>query len=307
MATTAPAVVHGFEFFKKTVEESSGGTLKVDIYPGEQAGKALQMWDLVKAGAVDLGDFATGYVSSDKLPLIGVLELPGMHADLCALTEQMQKLTGVGGAIYESELKPQGMRVLAVLPYPPYGPSASRVEIDSVDDLQGLKTRNAGGLMELTVAALGGVPVKMTAPEIYQSLQRGTLDAVLLAYLGVTSYDLQSVAGFGTTGYSFGNPGDILGISERKFQSLTPEQQQVLIDAGQQTAMNWCKAALGEEEASMEKVRAAGMKIHEWTPEQVDELNEKTKSVAENWASTLDSRGKPASEVMNTLKAALTN
>lgn len=307
IGANAPGVVEGYNVFADAVDELSNGAIKVEVYPGEQAGKALQMYDLVKAGAVDLGGIATGYVSSDKLPLIGVLELPGLSKSACSVTEAITKLGTEGGVLYESDLKPEGMRVLAYMPYPPYGPSASRVEINDVADFKGLKMRNAGGLMERTVDALGGVPVKMPAPEIFQALQRGTLDAVLLSFLSVKSLDLQAVADFGTTGYSFGTPGDLLMISEERLQSLSEDQQNALIEAGRRTAMHWCSYVDEVEAKNIEEMTAAGMQIHTWTPEQVAELNENTRTVAETWTTSLEGMGRPATELLDAFVAELSN
>jgi TRAP-type C4-dicarboxylate transport system substrate-binding protein len=302
---TAPGVVEGYNVFAKAVGELTDGSVKIEVYPGEQAGKALQMYDLVKVGAVDLGGVASGYVSSDKLPLIGVLELPGLAKNVCSVTAAITKLGTEGGLIYENDIKPQGMRVLAFMPYPPYGPAVSRTELNDVSDLLGQKMRNAGGLMERTVDVLGGVPVKMPSPEIYQGLQRGTLDSVLLSFLSIKSLDLASVADYGSTGYSFGTPGDILLISEDTFQSLSPEHQAAFIEAGNRTAQHWCAYVDGIEAANIEGLRADGLNIHTWTDEQVAELNEKTKTVGDTWAKSLESMGKPAKAVIDAFVAEL--
>ena len=305
LSTTSAGVVQGDNFFIATAEKLSGGTLKFQLYPGEQAGKATQMFDLVKAGAVDVGETASAYVSGDKLPLIGILELPGLADGSCAVSKAMTKLGTPGGPVYESDLKPNGIRILGYMPYPPYGPAASRTKITSVDDLKGLKMRVAGGLMEHTVAALGGVSVKMASPEVYEGLGRGTIDTVLFSFLSVKDYDLQSVAHFGTTGFSFGTPGDILMISESKFQALTTQQQEALLEAGRQTSEHWCKYVDETEGSNIDAMSKAGMEIHKWTPEQAAELREKTRPVSDEWAQSLDKRGKPATAVLKAFRAEL--
>jgi hypothetical protein len=50
----------------------------------------------------------------------------------------------------------------------------SRV-IKTAKDLEGLKIRTTGGAMDLMMRSINGVPVRMAAPEIYESLTRGTL------------------------------------------------------------------------------------------------------------------------------------
>jgi TRAP-type C4-dicarboxylate transport system substrate-binding protein len=152
----------------------------------------MQMMDLVQAGAVDIGILTSALVSGDRLPLIGLLELPGIEASLCDVADAVSTMAEPGQVIYEQDLAPNGIRILSIWPYPPYGPAASRKEITEIEDPQGMRLRNAGGLMEYSVVALGGVPVRMPSPEVYQSLQRGTIDAVLFSFLSVKSFDLQS-------------------------------------------------------------------------------------------------------------------
>ncbi len=305
LAPKAPGVVEGVDFFIKTAKELSKNSINFQLYPSEQAGKALQMFDLVRTGAVDIGDIGSGYVSSDKLPLIGVLEIPGLAKSVCGVSGVMQKLGAPGGIVYENDYKPSGIRVLAMNPYPPYGPAASRVPIKKVDDLKGLKMRNAGGLMELTVQKVGGVPVKMSSVEVFQSLQRGTLDAVLFSFLSVKEYDLNEVAKYGTTGYSWGTPGDLFVISEKKFQSLSKDQQSALLEAGKRTAEHWCKFVDVTEDKYKADMRAAGMDIYTWSDADVAKLDALTADVPANWAKSLDARGKPGSKVLQEFKAAL--
>ncbi len=150
-----------------------------------------------------------------------------------------------------------------------------------------------------------GVPVRMPSTEVYQALQRGTLDAVLFSFLSVKEYDLQSVAKYGATGYSWGTPGDLFVISERKLQSLSKDQQNALIEAGKRAAEHWCKYADTTEAQYLAEMRAAGMNIYTWSASDVAKLDALTADVPANWAKSLDARGKPGSKVLQELRAAV--
>ena len=179
LALVSPGVVEGANVFIKEAKALSNGTLNFELYPAEQAGKALQMFDLVKSGAVDIGDVASAYVSGDKLPLMGVWEVPGLAKSSCDVYRAMSKLGSPGGIIYESDFKPNGIRVLTYNAYPPYGPAASRSAITKIEDLKGLKLRTAGGLMELMVQKVGGVPVKMPSTVSWERLASGLAELVI--------------------------------------------------------------------------------------------------------------------------------
>lgn len=302
----SPGVLEGSIPLMDQAKQLSNGAIDFAFFPGEQAGKVLQMFDLVRSGAVDIGNVTTGLLSADKLPLMGILEVPGVAESSCSAVDALFKLSEPGAPIYESDLKPNGMQVLAYMPYPPYGPAASRTEINSVDDLEGMKIRNSGGLMALAVQAVGGVPVKIPSPEVYQSLQRGTLDTVLFSYLSVKSLDLKSVADYGTTGYSWGTPGDVVLISERKLKSLSEAQQEALIQAGRNASRHWCEYVDNVEAKNIEEMRASGMSIYKWSEEDVAKLNKLMAKIPSDWAADLDARGKPGTQVLEAFRNAMT-
>lgn len=297
-AVTEPGVTEDAAVFIKEVERLSKGSIKIDFYPGEQAGKANQMFNLVKSGAVDIGNMSTGYTSGEQLPLVGTWEIPGLAQKSCDIVKAMQKLGEPGGLIYEKNFKPNNLRMLIFAPYPPYGPSASRTKISKIEDLKGLKIRSAGGLMDISVQKVGGTAVKMTAPELYEGLQRGTLDTVFLSYLSVKGLGLAPVGKYGATGFSFGQPGDMFGISEERFNSLSKEHQQVLVEAGRTTSLHWCEYVDNTESKAMADTKAAGTEIHTWTPEEVAKLRALTADVPAEWAKKVSDRGLPGNEVL---------
>lgn len=295
--------MQGSNQFMEAAKEASGGAIEFEFYPGEQAGKALQLFDLVKSGAIDMAEIAGGYISSDKSPLLGIMELPGPILTTCQVADAMKTMAAPGGSIHEGDLAPQGMRAIAFYPYPAYGPAASTKHVTSVEDLAGMKMRNAGGLQELTVRALDGVPVKMPSPEVYQSLQRGTLDAVLFSFLSVRDYDLTSVADYGVTGWSFGTPGTLTFMSEKAYQKLPESLQTALTEAGMTSSDHWCNYVDTKEIENIEDARSKGMDVYTWSDADVAKLNELTASIPTDWAKGLDDRGKPGTAVLEEFRA----
>lgn len=298
-------VIQGAKTFIETAQRDPANKLTIQLYPGEQAGKATQMFDLVRSGAVDIGQVSSSLLSSDKVPLLGILEAPGLANNTCSVVKAMFELASPGGSIYEAELKAAGIRIVAVMPYPPYGPAASRSPINKIEDLKGMKMRNAGGLMELTVGKLGGAPVKMPSTEVFQALQRGTIDTVLFSFLSVKEYNLPSIVGYGVTGFSFGTPGDVLIMSERRLQSLAQGQRDALLAAGRRASEHWCKFVDETEARYISEMKAAGMKVHTWTPAEVGRLKQLTADVAKDWAASLNARGKPGAKVLEAFAAAV--
>src|SRR5258707_12208258 len=81
---------------------------------------------------------------------------------------------------------------------------ANSRDVKTAKDLEGLKIRTTGGAMDLMMRSIGGVPVRMAAPGIYESLTRGTLDGVIFSDQRSVSYDFGKILESGTEGRNFG-------------------------------------------------------------------------------------------------------
>lgn len=300
---THHVVQHGTKVLIDRFLERTRGKTEVTFFPAEQAGKAKQLVDLMQAGALDIVEVPLGYYI-ERFPLFGVVELPGVAPSPCASVKALHAVADPGGVLHKNDIARQGMHSLSYIIFPSYS-AVSRVPIRSAEDFKGLKLRIAGGAMEREVANLDGVPVKISSPETYQSLSRGTIDGALFTYLTVKQYDLQDVAKYGTSGYSFGGAIIILMMTEKKFKALPHDIQIALDEAGREAEQSYCRFADDGEADARKAVATAGVTIHEFTLEQKAGLDAKLSSLSDEWAKNLDSRGKPASEVLKQYKAAL--
>lgn len=303
---THPGVVYGTDVFMKAAKAATDSKVQFEFYPAQQAGKAKEFLDLLKTGVVDIAEIGTGYFSSDKMPLLGVIEMPGLVKSVCDGTRAVRAVGEPGGPLYEGDFKPFGVRVLSFYVYPPYGPSASLKPINSVEDLKGLKLRNAGGVMGLSTVTVGAVPVGITSAEVFEALERGTLDSMMSSYLTVKDYELNKAAKYGVTGYSLGTPGIFAMISERKFQALPQDVQDALAEAGKKAEESFCAYADSTEASTIEDLQKnGGMEIHSWSDEDKAKLDEMLTNIPKEWVKTLDGRGKPASATLKGFRAAL--
>ncbi len=311
MGTFIPAkhngVTQGDDIFTQKVAELTKGKVKIEFYPAQQAGKAREALDLVKAGAIDIYGIGTGYFSNSDVPLWGLLEAPNLVKHVCDATRAMREVGKPGGILWDKQYKPMGIRILSYYVYPPYGPSASHKPITKVSDLQGLKMRNAGGLMERTVAALGGTPVAITSPEVMQALERKTLDSWMGAFSSVRNYEYFRYGKYGATGFSMGTPGIFNAMNEAKFQSLPKDIQDALVEAGRAADEHFCAFMDTDEAQTIKDLQTDkyGMEIYTWTPEQVAKMEGMTADVVSKWIKDLEARGIPAGDAMKAYKAAL--
>ncbi len=168
-----PIFQEGAERFAKEVGVMSRGRLNIQTYAGGELVPALQVFDAVSQGTVEMGHSAS-YYWAGKVPAAQFFTtVPfGMNA------QGMNAWLYYGGGIelWDEVYKPYN---LVALPMGSTGVQMGgwfRKKINTIADLKGLKMR-IPGLGGKVMAKAGVNPVLMAGGEIYTALERGTLDA----------------------------------------------------------------------------------------------------------------------------------
>lgn len=291
--------------FAELVTKLTNGQVQFQHFPAEQLGKAKDMAQLTVAGVADVAYIVPSY-SSDKYPLTAAAELPGIFETQCQGSLAYYKISHNGGILETREFLPNGLRPLVTIALPAYQIQLGNPRpINSAADLSGLKIRTAGGAMDLMMRAIKGVPVRMSAPEIYESITRNTIDGIVLSYQSSVSYDLGKLLKSGTVGMNFGTAVFIYGIGEAKWKTLPENVRKAMTEAGEQTTREGCKRFEDGEKAATEKIVGQGMKVISFSDGDRKFFSEAFAGVADEWAKETDKRGKPANETLKAFKAAL--
>ncbi|AXH13708.1 TRAP transporter, substrate binding protein, DctP family [Malaciobacter mytili LMG 24559] len=212
----------------KLAEEMSDGRLQIRVDAANKHKAPLGILDMVKGGQYEMGHSASYYWKGKDIETLPFTTMPfGMTAP-----EQYAWFYYGGGL----ELMQKAYSKHKVLSFPG-GNSGNqmggwfRKEINSLDDLKGLKMRIPGFAGE--VLAKLGVTVTNIAPgELYTSLERGTIDA--LEWVS-PSMDIKmgfhKIAPYYYTGWH--EPATELQflVNERKFSKLPKDLQKILITA----------------------------------------------------------------------------
>ena len=305
MAGVLPAshylVTEGAQYWMKAVDKKTGGKVAFEYYPAEQLGKDVLA--LAQAGAIEIAEEPLAYVG-DRMPLTGVVELPGMFETSCAGTHAYNAVAQPGTPLFKTDYEPNQIHLLFSVTTAPYRLLTSRKAIHSVADFAGMKLRTNGGAMELMAAALGAVSVRMSALDIYQSFSRGTLDGVFFSLQSVPSYDFQNVAKYVTTGISFGSAVQAWVISDRAWEGLTPDMQQAMLEAGRETEAHFCQFADEHEKSEQQALAAGGLAMVPFESAERDALIARMKPVVEEWTAKQEAQKRPAAAVVKAFEAA---
>jgi TRAP-type C4-dicarboxylate transport system substrate-binding protein len=291
--------------FIAAVEKRTNGKVVISHFPAEQLGKAKDLLRLTQSGVVDIGYVVPSY-ASDKMPLTAVAELPGGFRDACQGTAAYWALTRDGNFLAEKEFAPNGIRPLITFALPTYQILLStRKPINSLADIEGLKIRTAGGALDLMMRGIKAVPIRMSPPEIYESMSRGTLDGAMLGYQSAVSYDLIGLLKTGTLNEPLSSVVITYSISAAKWKALPESIRKILDEEGERITNESCVKFAHAEEQALAKAKDKGIKLIHFSPDDEKTMASVFDSVSHDWASGLDSRGKPGSEALKVWRAAL--
>src|ERR1700712_3890388 len=286
------------EPWMEEVTRRTNGAVTFEHYPAQQLGKATDMLKLTQTGVADIGYVAPAY-TSDKMPVSEVAMLPGAFEHSCQGTLAYWKLAR-NGVIAEQDYAGNNIRLLLAVSLPQYRIFTVKQPVKDVADVTGLKLRSTGGAQDLTLRAIGAVPVRMAAPDAYESLQRGTMDGLLFPLESVVAYGADKLVKYSTDGLGFGSFIVSYSISETAWEKLSPEIQRAMVEVAEEIIPSACQEVQKSDEATKTKLKAMGVRFD---PVQPDRFKDLLRGVAKTWAEGLDSRGKRGGDALKEFDA----
>jgi TRAP-type mannitol/chloroaromatic compound transport system substrate-binding protein len=146
-----------------------------------------------------------------------------------------------------------------------------RKEIKSLADMKGLKMR-IGGFGGKVLEKIGAVPQNIPGGEIYQALEKGTIDAA--EWVG--PYDdfklgLYKVAPFyHYPGWWEGGPQLSLYVNQKSYDSLSPEYKAIIENASAFAHVDMQAKYDGRNPGALKQLVAAGTKLHAFPKDVMD-------------------------------------
>ncbi|MFG6567379.1 TRAP transporter substrate-binding protein [Sulfitobacter sp. 1A13679] len=202
--------------------EASDGLIETELKNG-LAPPPAQM-DLLLDGAADIAILFHGYTPG-RFVGTKLVEIPGYEGNAEAASVAHWR---VHEAMLSELDEHRGVKVIALTTHGP-GQIHSNKEVNTLDDLQGLKTRLGGGVSADVGAELGLVGIQVPAPKVYETLDSGAADAVAMNMGERISFKLNEVAKnvYEMPGGFYRGSFSVI-MSQETFDSLPEDVQQKL-------------------------------------------------------------------------------
>ncbi len=177
-------------------------------------------------------------------------------------------MDGYPGEVMRKEFEENGN--LKVIGWINYGKNeiASNKPLMKLEDFKAMRLRAAGGGYSHWVKAMGGAPITMDSGEVYQAMQRGTIDGALS---GPSTFDERKwyeVAKHSTDSNLLPCYAYWMLVSLKTWNKLSSEQKKIFMDAAKK-AQEYNFSAVGEvDRLATEKCKKMGMAFNRIDPKE---------------------------------------
>ena len=273
------------QYFGEILEQRTDGRITVNVFPNSQLGDDVQMLEMLQTGTLDMtypsSSATTGYVeqlAAFDLPFL----LPSREAAVSVMKsdvaqDMLDAFDGTGlKALAFSE---NGYRQLSNSARPVASPD----DVAGLD-VRGLSVRTMENPVHLAIwEALGANPTPMAFGELFSAMEQGVVDGQENPWSTILTSNFNEVQDYGTETRHVYTP-FIMMLSERTWDRLAPEYQELVLEAARQSAEYEIQLSAEYDDWSRDQLAERGMEITRLDDEQLAAFQEAVQPVYEEWA-----------------------
>ncbi len=210
--------------FAEDVAEATAGGLEITVHPAGSLFPHPEIKNAVRGGQAQIGEFLLSRLANED-PIYEADSVPFLADSY----EAARALWQIQRPMVEERLAEQGLMVLWAVPWPPQGLYAVR-EIETVEDLAGLRFRAYNQATERLAQLVGAVPTQIEIADLAQAFSTGRVESMITSpstganngawdYLS-HYYDIQAWL-----------PKVVIVANEEAFEALDRELQDALLTA----------------------------------------------------------------------------
>jgi TRAP-type C4-dicarboxylate transport system substrate-binding protein len=240
--------------FAKDVADATGGKLQITVHPNASLFKAPEIKRAVQTGQAQMGELLLS-IHENEDPIFGIDVIPFLATSF----PQAKKLYLASKPVIEKKLDAQGLKLLFVVPWAPQGIYANK-EINTIDDMKGLKWRAYNVGTSRIGELVGAQSVTVQAAELPQALATGVVNSFMSS--GGTGYDSkvwESLKYFYDTQAWI--PKDYTFVNKAAFENLDKPTQEAILKAAATAEERGWKMWQDKAQWYLDQLAAKGMKV----------------------------------------------
>jgi len=292
-----PTHIHSkvFEAWGNEIEKRTNGKVKFFYFHGGALLKGAKIYDGTLAGITDVGQSVFGY-SRGVFPSMQAIDLPLAYPSGKVATLVINE--------FVEKFKPKELDNAKFLYCHAHGPGLlhSKKIVNKLEDLKGLKIRSYGFNAKVA-KLLGGVPVAMPQPGVYEALQKGVVDASLSPYEVLKGWKQAEVIKCTVESYSVGyTAGFFIVMNLKKWNSLPDDVKKVFIEVSKEWIPKQGAAWDRLDKMGKEETLSKGNKIITLSKEESKRWAKAVVPVFDDYIKMASGKGLPGKEYVKFLK-----
>ena len=285
--------------FCRDAEAVTQGRVKCNLLPKAVVAPP-QTFDAVRDGLADVSFIVPGYTPG-RFALTDSIEFPFQGETAEATSVAYQRVHDRMLAKF-NEFK--GVKVLTVFTHGPGQIFTATKAVTSVKDLEGMKIRVGGGMVNDVAKALGTIAMLKPAPESYELLSQGVADGVFFPKEAPVAFKLVPLIKHATfiPGGMFCTSFALI-MNEAKWNQISEADRAAIEKTlGEPAARRAGKAWDAADAVGEKAVRDANIPIVTASPTFVDEIKAKTAGLQQAWLDKTRAKGADGPAILKAIR-----
>lgn len=280
----------------------TAGRIVIELLPVGTVVDYKETQEAVGAGIIDGHITDTSYFAGKDLAFGLIANPVGAWADPAQMIEFVEN--GGGKELMNELINPYGLEFIGVTT-PGLEAFVSKVPLDGVADLAGVKIRTPEGLIANVFAAAGADPVNLPSSEVFTSLDKGVIDAADYSVFSVNQeVGLNDIAPNPVYPGFHSLPLIEVSINKAEWDAMPADLQEALTASIKVFQQNQISTLKARDLAAVAKAEAGGkIKVHNWS----DAERAKFRTIAMGEWQKVAAGSVMAQKVYDTLNAYLTS
>jgi TRAP-type C4-dicarboxylate transport system substrate-binding protein len=275
------------------IETRTDGKIEIEVYPRGVLAASTEIYDAVKDGVADIGNFAHSWLPG-RFPLTDVANLPFAVEDGRNLIKAMNVLQEEG--YFDNEW--DEVKLVGFAPTDAYVIFWKDLQPMTLEEFQGLKVRNPGGVLTGLLTALGCVPVPVTLEDAYMSWSTGVVDgwwhSPKAAWtLKLYEAGLQSILKWRSNVFN----GQLI-FNKEKWAEIPPDLQEILLDVFYDWQFVYYEVSLSDSADAQEIYDSAGAISYTLPASEMDKVYAEAEAIWDKFIDDNEAAGRPAGQLV---------
>jgi TRAP-type C4-dicarboxylate transport system substrate-binding protein len=271
--------------FAKDVAAATGGKLQITVHAGASLFKAPDIKRAVQTGQAQIGEVLISLHENED-PIFGVDVVPFLATSY----PQALKLWQASKPAIAKKLASQGLMLLFAVPWAPQG-IYSKKEINSIEDMKGLKWRAYNVGTARIGELVGAQVVTVQAADLAQALATGVVNSFITS--AATGYDSKA---WETMTHFYDAqvwiPKNVTFVNKASFDKLDkPTQEALLKSAATAETRGW---KMWEDKSGwyLDQLKSHGMKVQPPSAKLKEGLSKIGQTLTADWLKKAGATGK---------------